>query len=419
MAISHWQAPGVASTPIASSASNPFNARTILLAIMAGVLAFAGFLVLTAYAPEWRTRMDGGAHAYSKSAIGFAGLRQLAEKSGRPVELETEKSHIFQTGFVLVPLDMSISPEALSEFDRVRRDVEGAATLYVLPKWYVSPDPARPNWVRNRGLIEGKYLKEMVETLKSVSVADAEKPAAILRGEPDTAFTNLTIKPPANLRILAGGIDPVLTDENGQVVMGRIDHESGAITYILADPDLLNNQGIKTKENAAAALAIIDAMRADSEDTVAFDMTLASGGDKRNLLRLMFEPPFLAFTLVLAIAGILIGIHAIGRFGPAQQVARPLAFGKRALVDSAAILIARAKRENALGERYVATVRDTTAAALGASPRGAEALEAWLDTLPGGFAARATAVREAKDAVTLREAAAKLHQWKKDLVRDR
>ena len=59
--------------------TNPFNAKTIIWVIVAGLLAFAGFLFLMAYAPKWDRGSDGGTHVLSNAAVGFSGLKRLAE----------------------------------------------------------------------------------------------------------------------------------------------------------------------------------------------------------------------------------------------------------------------------------------------------------------------------------------------------
>jgi hypothetical protein len=132
----------------------------------------------------------------------------------------------------------------------------------------------------------------------------------------------------------------------------------------------------------------------------------------------MFEPPFLAFTLALIAAAILVGLHALGRFGPPAIEGRAIPFGKRALADNVATLITRAGREDRLGDRYVVVVRDAAGAALGAGALAPDALETWLGSLPGGFTDLAYAARNAPDAASMQSAAAALFQWKKDVTRD-
>ena len=247
-------------------------------------------------------------------------------------------------------------------------------------------------------------------------------PGGRVRGEPDGEMAGVDVPMPRNPHVIVSGMKPVLVDSAGRTVMGRTDLNNGAADYILADPDLLSNMALKTPEGARAALMIVDALRANSNDSVGFDMIL-NGIDNRNLLQLMFEPPFLALTLAVLAAALLTGIHAFGRFGPAVPEPRAIPFGKRALADNAAILLARAGAVRRLGDRYVAIVRDGVAGALGASAMEPDVLEHWLARLPGvqgpDFGTLAAAARGAKDSAGMRDAAQALHHWKEEVIRDR
>ena len=57
--------------------------RTIALLLVIGVLGFAGFLLLGAYAPDLRSGRNAGAHALSNAATGYAGLVELAQARKR------------------------------------------------------------------------------------------------------------------------------------------------------------------------------------------------------------------------------------------------------------------------------------------------------------------------------------------------
>ncbi len=393
--------------------SNPFRARTVIWVIAAGLFAFAGFLLLTAYAPEFKMRGDGGTHAYSKSAVGYSGLyaleRDLDEKNASLVRDRTDWA---SDGLLIVTLSPETDRDALKDLVAVRpeRDEDAMTTLFVLPKWAVIPLPNTGGWVMEGGTIPASALAPLVKELGAIALEEASTGPDRLTGEE----TGIDIAAPKQLRYLSGAIDPVLTDGKGHVVLGRI----GANRFILADPDLLSNQGLKTLDGAKAAIAMIDGLRPFENRKVAFDLVLSGVGQSRNLLRLMFEPPFLAFTLALLVAAMLTGWHAFGRFGPALIEGRAIPFGKRALADNGAILINRAGREGSLGDRYVAVVRDAVASALGAKALSGDAIEPWLATLPGDFARLAAEARAARDAPSVLAAARALYHWKKDLIRD-
>ncbi len=400
--------------------ANPFSAKTIIWVIVAGLLAFAGFLFLMAYAPKWDRGGDGGTHVLSKSAVGFSGLRHLAELTKRPVDLGEDKDSWYRNGFVMVTIGADVDPKRLRELVNARRGVEDSVTLYVLPKWEVMPLPGKRGFVQSEGMNNSSGLDEVVGIIGPVKLADGKRSGdGRIRGVADQEMSGVNVAQSFYVRYLTKGITPVLEDGAGRTILGRFDDDDHAgYTYILADPDLLSNKGLKTKAGAQAALKIIDALRSDDNDSVAFDTVLAGFEDKRNLLQLMFEPPFLAFTLSLIAAAILIGLHALGRFGPPAIEGRAIPFGKRALADNVATLIARAGREDRLGDRYVAVVRDAAGTALGAGALAPEVLETWLGTLPGGFTDLAYAARNAPDAASMRVAAAALFQWKKDVTRD-
>ena len=399
---------------------NPFDAKTILWVILAGVIAFAGFLYLVAYAPQIQQRGNGGAHVLSKSAVGFSGLYDLAKGSGRKVDIGQDKRHWSFDGFTIVTIQPDSDPKMLEELIAIKRSIENTKTLYVLPKWNTMPLPSNKHWVQGLGTIGGEEIKPILDLFGPIKIAEAQPGGqGQVRGVPDEDMDGIVAPLPKKLHYVEGGMDPVLEDDAGHMVLGRRTHENGGTDYVLADPDLLSNQGLKSDAGAQAAIRIVDALRYGPEDSVAFDMVLVTGGaGNRNLLQLMFEPPFLAFTLALLAAAILTGLHAIARFGPPKIEGRAIPFGKRALADNAALLISRAGREDRLGARYVAVVRDAVGSALGFHALASDDLELRLGRLPGGFADLAFAARNAPDAASMRDAAAALYRWKKDVTRD-
>ena len=57
----------------------PFRSRTVVLIIAVAVIAFAGFLLLIAFAPQFQSGHDGRGHALSTSGNGYAGLVELTD----------------------------------------------------------------------------------------------------------------------------------------------------------------------------------------------------------------------------------------------------------------------------------------------------------------------------------------------------
>ena len=83
---------------------------------------------------------------------------------------------------------------------------------------------------------------------------------------------------------------PVLTDETGAVVMAEA---PSSRVFVLADPDLLNTQGLRDANTFAAATQIVGRLR-EGDGPIIFDVTLNGYKVDRSALKLMFEPPFLA-----------------------------------------------------------------------------------------------------------------------------
>lgn len=403
---------------------NPFSIRTIALVVLGGALAFLGFLFLMAYAPQIKARGSSGAQPMSKSAIGFYGLYRLSKDTGRLTELGDSEDSWSNTGFMIVTIQPDTDVERLKRLVAVRRATEETKTLYILPKYLTLPMFTQSGWVQNMGTLEPEWSKELLEVFGRIRFAEEKTPKGnrIVGAEGgEMAGVNIPA-PAAALRYIAKGMKPVLIDSGGDIVLGRTDLNNGSADYILADPDILSNQGLKSPEGARAALAIIDALRHDTKDSVEFDMVLNASGS-RNLLQLMFEPPFLALTLAVLAAAMLVGIHAFGRFGPAIPEPRAIPFGKRALADNAAVLIARAGAVKRLGDRYVAMIRESAATALGAGALDPQAQERWLADLPvsqsADFATLAAKARAAPNSDAMRSAARALYDWRNEVIRDR
>ena len=145
----------------------------------------------------------------------------------------------------------------------------------------------------------------------------------------------------------------MIAAEPGQGVLIR---GNDASHYILADPDFIDNAALKDPDKAAAALALIAALR-PNDDPVMFDLTLHGTARNYDLAKLLVEPPFLALTLTILAAAALAFLHGLARFGPARAEARAIPFGKKALVDTTAMLLRRAGRLEELGDRYAALMR--------------------------------------------------------------
>jgi hypothetical protein len=424
-----------------------FKPATIGLMILIGVVGFFGALVLGTYAPDLEGEGHAGAHAASRAAIGFSGLVTLAGATGRnPHVLRGEQEWASDDLVVATP------EEAATHLDKIlaARGIE-KPTLYVLPKWNAAEDRNHKSWVRISGLLptfepEGVFapgirfaVKRHLDKMPPLRIADASlpdtlrfiTPAKLQVIEPEDEKTakpsaepvQITVAPPADgdqqtntVNYSYKAIQPLITDGSGGIVLGRI----GKL-YILADPDLIDNAAMKQSANAASALTLLDRLNGPKAQGIGFDVVLNGLGESKSLLRLAFDPPFLAMTLTLAAMVLLLGIRAAGRFGAPRPRKRAIAFGKAALVDNSALLVSKARKARLLGGRYAEVIRDRAVRAFGVSPRFKPAeVDSYLDGLGSGarFTELAQRAEAATDDHAMLAAARALYAWKREIVRD-
>jgi hypothetical protein len=433
-----------------ADASQLFKPATIALMILVGVVGFFGAIVLGAYAPDLEGAGHPGGHAASHSAIGFSGLVQLAGATGRNPRVVRDEGA--WTGEELVVATPESAAANLNKIIEARGTTK--PTLYVLPKWDAVEDRKHKGWVRIVGLTpvfqpEGVFapgltydIKRHLDRKPPLSVVDATVPAAIRFVTPaklqvierPAKHTKasaeappqviVAVNPPGsdedqgtnNFDYTFDDIQPLITDGSGGIVLGEIDN-----LYILADPDLLDNAGMKRPENAAAALALIDWINSTGARSIDFDVVLNGLGRTKSVLRLAFDPPMLAMTLTLAVMVVLLGIRAAGRFGAPRPRARAIAFGKTALVDNGAMLVRKAGKARRLGGRYAAVIREQAVQAFGVSARlTPPEVDRYLDGLGGGpaFTEFAAAAERANNDSEMLAAARALHAWKREIVRE-
>jgi len=158
---------------------------------------------------------------------------------------------------------------------------------------------------------------------------------------------------------------------------------------------------------------------------VVFDLTLNGHARTANLLTLAFTPPFLAATLCLLLAAVVIGWRAFVRFGPPRQAGRAIAFGKRALVANSAGFLRRTRRLHLVTLPYADRARAATIRALGlARQPSVEAAERAIDRAlvarapeSPPFSAIAARLRSARSDAQAVTAARELHALERKLTR--
>ena len=363
---------GVASEKPASE--NAFSPKVVLALLAAAVFAASAFALLTAYAPDLRAARGGGAHAQSRSAIGYAGVvRLMTMITGQQVLIN--QSALARANYpglmVLTPQGPGAATTLKTRFDR----------LIVLPKWAAESDPAHPGWQANAVPIpEILATATLPKALKGVTVdrrgLGEKGPVRLTSPFALWPEGGLAAGPVEQFQTLSGGgLKPLVQDDEGRTVLGMM---PGGALYVLSDPDLLNTQGLRDPRTARIAASILLALKTDGQQ-IAFDVSATEAGGQKSLLRLAIEPPFLAATLCLLVVAVLVGVQAWFRFGPPVRAGRAVALGKTALVETGAGMVRLARREPQMARRYVQLCRLRAAEALGADRLEGEALDAFLD----------------------------------------
>lgn len=394
-----------------------FSTRTVIALLIAGVFAFCAFMVLSAYAPDLSSGQDGGAHALSKSAVGYAGMAQLLKNLGDPVVISRDpKLQAGSAGLLIVTPGLDVDKNALSALTVSA----GEPILIVLPKWAVASDPANPGWVAKLAPYgAADVAKVLDQRFTGVTMVSENALGPVqLTGVPGGPLTSGSID---QLQAFTNDPDIFVRDAKGDGVVTKSHTEP---VYILSDPDFLNTQGIKDLNTARVGVAIINMLR-KGDGPIIFDVTLDGIARSRDPLKLAFEPPFLGATICVGAAALLLALQALARFGAPRPAGREIALGKRALADNSAGLIRMARREAHMAGRYLDLTRQAVARALGATRLGEADLTALLDRQ----AARAGASRRLSDLITeaegvkdraaLMRLARDLDQWKTEMTGER
>jgi len=422
-----------------SRAGSPFSARAVLAVLVVGAAAF--LLLLYAIGAGWDGGNDtnGGAHAGGNGLNGFAGLVRLLDARGYDVSLSRSEARLDEQSLLVLTPQLNADGAAINDIISQRRYV--GPTLLILPKWVTFPAAMSGNteapqgWVMLAGVEEPRWLSS-IEGLEDVTPAAGEHSrwdGFGLAGKlPDPknglALLATTVKTKKWTSVL-----PLVTDEDGDLLAGYLNDEGtyGVLdkwsgyepsddpdedlypVVIVAEPDLLDNYGLADRDRAQAAMKLIDATLDGQDEPIVFDLTAAGLGESENLLTLAFRPPFLAATLCLLLAALVIAWRAFRRFGPPVAEAPALAMGKRQLARNGAALIERARRVHLLAPPYAALVAARIGEKLGIREADPEAREAAIARvlaergLATDYAERADALRRAgKPAELLRAASA-------------
>jgi len=391
-----------------------------VLAALAAALCtlFAASLLLTGMGGREAAGLASGANSYSSSAVGHLAFHDLLRgldyrtlrAEDRPLEAAGENG-------VLILAEPAGS---LTSEENRNKLATASRILLVLPKWTVRPGEQRKDWIGEAELISPLRAQSALgAAVSGGDIVRAKVPASFTKA---VAAADPTVQ--GDIQLIKGSnLTPLVSTPDG-ILLGEL-RQGGRRTFVLADPDPIENHGIGKGANAAFARDVIAALLDGRSRTLVFDETIH--GFRRsppNLLKFLYEFPLnLVLVQILAAVALLLWT-AMGRFGAPLPAPRRLDAGRHALIGNAAALIDYAGHHAAILQRYIAMTLQDGARTLRA-PAGLEgaALTAWL--------ARASEARGidpkpltrlgdspaagSRNLASLLAAAQALHHWRKDL----
>jgi len=407
-----------------SRAASPFSPGKLLLVVLVGAGSF--LLFLYAIGAGWtgdQSRVTT-AHANSNALNGYTALVDLLERRGQNVEVARDRLMREEEVLLILTPGLNTDPAELEELMASRRYY--GPTLVILPKWMSGPLPQAvsdenpSDWVQ----VGQGYTPMWFEQVESFE--PLELGVGGTRGWKGLGFSG-TLPDPEYIQavtdIPARQLFPLITDTEGDVLAGYwnrngfhpyladaagipfSDHEEYSQDealyplVIVAEPDLLNNYGMSDIKRAQAAVRLVELSMDGFEYDIVFDMTLPGFGSAENLLTLAFRPPFLAATLCLLFAFLVVGWRAFRRFGPPVAEDEVYVRGKTQLARNGAALIERTRRWHLLGAPYATLVANRIADMLHIRAPNEEAREQQIDAHLARYGMADTSFREKAQAL--------------------
>jgi hypothetical protein len=240
-----------------------------------------------------------------------------------------------------------------------------APLVLVLPKWAAGPPSERnPEWLSKVDLRPlpsvARFANALGQEGRKAETVELLRVKGGQRCSPGQGLSRpeLSIQAaPLQLLKPSPGLKPLLECPGG-ILIARLGEDPGV--YLIADPDILNNQGLGRGDNAAAVHGFLtwDLGAAG----VVFDETIHGFHRASGLLAEALRFPLALATLQsLLLLGIVLWA-GMGRFGKPLPAPTALAAGKETLIDNTAKLLASGGHAADSLQRYFAAMTRAVAA---------------------------------------------------------
>lgn len=396
-----------------------FSQRMVAWLIGVGGLSFLCTILLIAMGEDLFPTSTAQANTFSESAIGHKAFVETLRRLGTPV-LVSRSDTAAKAG----PRDLVVVAEPPAEMkdDAYLKDLLAHDNvLLVLPKWWALPQLAKRGWAEE---VVHTSLSEVNEVLNLVAPGGI---VATVQGEIAWSENRFGREPIITQTQLMSSSDltPVIAGNRGILLAGAKANDGRL--WVLSDPELISNQGLRRGDNAVIAIGMIEQLLPQG-GTVIFDEVIHGFRRDPSLWQALFEFPFVIITLnALAAIAILIWA-ATGRFGAPVPDEPALKAGKTTLIGNAAGLLRFGGHAAEVLGRYLAlTISDVARRVHAPAELAGAALDDRLERI--GRArhvhrgptqlrrdAEAAVAAASADERRLLHIARDLHQWKQEML---
>ena len=351
--------------------SNPFSKTTLVVVIGVAAASLVVAIMLAVLGSDPTRQRSAGTDSYSYSAIGYKGLVELLGRLDIPVESSRDASADKASHGVLVIAEPKLDGDGRARLDQLL--AHSKTTLVILPKWYGYAE-------RDSAWIDSAQLQPKSDVEALLVALGLPTDTQLVR----SLLPTLGWKASGGLPVPTVKFPQMIAAHDVDVVIGGdaallLDVTDGdREIWVLADPDVVSNVGLREPVNAELAVTLLDKLRKGGP--VVIDETVHGYAQQPSLLRVLFSFPLVLATLQVLICALLAVWAAMVRFGPRRAAPPPLAPGKDFLIANTAALLRYGGHHVHALERYlaanIADVRRALHAPQGLAQR---ALTEWLE----------------------------------------
>ncbi len=310
-----------------------FSPKALISMIALGLLAFGGAAYFLIYG-DTRTDMAIGANSYSYSAFGHRAFAETLRRQGIAVRVSRNNSAAKAGASDLLIIAEPNGNWAGGDAEAYLRPAR--RVLIVLPKHVGVRDERRRRWVKRVLPRDIEAARAVLHGVAPDGDVSRDAPAAWSLGKfaavPDIQSPQL---------MSGAGLEPLIGAGDGRMLVAQITRAErhDVNIWLLSDPDILSNHGLGKGENAELAVALVREMLPPGGGVI-IDETVHGFYHSPSLWRHVFELPFAAVTILVAVSLLVLIWAAAGRFGaPRRSAARLEAGGKEGLIEVTARLL--------------------------------------------------------------------------------